>query len=132
MNQRDFPSYGWWIEQGATTTWENWDGRDSRNHPMFGGGLGWYYRDLAGLRCKEAGFKTFDIRPIVPKDLEWVEYTHETTYGEIAIKWEQKDGQFKLDCTIPVGTQATVWMPSKDGYQPHEVVSGCYSFESNL
>ena len=132
MNQRDFPSYGWWIEQGATTTWENWDGRDSRNHPMFGGGLGWYYHDLAGLRCKEAGFKTFDIRPVVPKDLEWVEYTHETTYGEVAIKWEQKDGQFKLDCTIPVGTKAIVWMPSKDGYQPHEVVSGCYSFESNL
>lgn len=22
MNKRDYPSFGWWIEQGATTTWE--------------------------------------------------------------------------------------------------------------
>ena len=132
MDQRDFPSFGWWIEQGATTTWENWDGRDSRNHPMFGGGLGWYYRDLAGLRCKEPGFKTFDIRPVIPQGLEWVEYTHNTTYGKIAIKWEKKAGKFKLDCTVPVGAKATVWIPSDGGYQSHEVVSGCYTFESKL
>jgi alpha-L-rhamnosidase len=25
MNQRTQPGYGWWIEQGATTTWEQWD-----------------------------------------------------------------------------------------------------------
>ncbi len=34
--QRDFPSFGHWIEQGATTTWEQWDGQNSHNHPMFG------------------------------------------------------------------------------------------------
>ena len=66
MNQRTFPSYGWWIEQGATVTWENWNGQDSRNHPMFGGGLGWFYRDLAGLRATEPGFRRFDLRPQVP------------------------------------------------------------------
>ena len=132
MDQRDFPSFGWWIEQGATTTWENWDGRDSRNHPMFGGGLGWYYRDLAGLRCKEPGFKSFDIRPVIPQGLEWVEYTHDTTYGKIAIKWEKNADKFKLDCTVPVGAKATVWIPSEEGYQSHEVVSGNYTFESNL
>lgn len=132
MNQRDFPSYGWWIEQGATTTWENWNGRDSRNHPMFGGGLGWYYRDLAGLRIKDAGFRSFDIRPVVPKELEWVEYTHDTTYGEISIRWEHREGKFNLMCTIPVGTTATVWMPTVSGYEPHEVVSGSYSFSTNI
>lgn len=132
MNQRDFPSFGWWIEQGATTTWENWDGRDSRNHPMFGGGIGWYYRDLAGLRIKEPGFKSFEIRPVVPEGLEWVEYTHETTYGEVMIKWEHKDGKFNLECTIPVGTTATVWMPTANGYQQHDVVSGDYNFTTEF
>ena len=31
-SQRTQPSYGWWIEQGATTMWERWDGLESRNH----------------------------------------------------------------------------------------------------
>ncbi|MBQ5899573.1 MAG: alpha-L-rhamnosidase N-terminal domain-containing protein, partial [Alistipes sp.] len=71
INQRDFPSFGWWIEQGATVTWEQWDGGNSHNHPMFGGGIGWFYRDLAGLRAVDAGFRSFDVRPVVPVGLEW-------------------------------------------------------------
>jgi alpha-L-rhamnosidase len=35
MNKQDFPSYGNWIRQGATTTWEQWNGVQSHNHPMF-------------------------------------------------------------------------------------------------
>lgn len=135
INQRDFPSFGWWIEQGATVTWENWNGEDSHNHPMFGGGIGWFYRDLAGLRAREAGYKSFDIRPVVPEGLEWVEYDHETTYGKISIRWEHKDGRFKLECDVPVGTSATVWMPCSDnpnGYIPHDLKSGHYTLVTNL
>ena len=132
MNQRDFPSYGWWLEQGATTTWENWNGKDSRNHPMFGGGIGWYYRDLAGLRCIEPGFRSFEIRPVIPEGLEWVEYTHDTTYGEIRIRWEKSEGNFNLECTVPVGTKAIVRIPEGSGYRTHDVTSGTYSFSSKL
>lgn len=132
INQRDFPSFGWWIEQGATTTWENWNGRDSRNHPMFGGGLGWFYRDLAGLRIKEAGFRSFDIRPLVPDGLDWVEYSHATNYGDVRVRWERSGGHFRLECDIPVGCTATVWMPSDYGYLPHEVGSGRYELVTRL
>jgi len=148
INQRDFPSFGWWIEQGATTTWENWNGLDSRNHPMFGGGIGWFYRDLAGLRAVDAGFRSFDIRPVIPQGLESVDYTHNCTYGEIAIQWTHKDGKFTLACQVPVGTTATVWVPFsdktpevqenahlvfegiRDGYALYKVNSGRYQFSS--
>lgn len=135
INQRDFPSYGWWLEQGATVTWENWNGNDSHNHPMFGGGIGWFYRDLAGLRPVGAGYRSFEIRPVVPDGLEWVEYDHETTYGTISIRWQHKDGRFTLECDIPVGTKATVLMPCSDnqsGRIPHELSSGRYTLVSNL
>ena len=150
INQRDFPSFGWWIEQGATVTWENWDGRDSRNHPMFGGGIGWFYRDLAGLRAVDAGFRSFDVRPVVPEGLEWVDYTHDTTYGQIAIRWEHRDGEFKLICDVPVGTTATLWLPfegeapvikaseniipkgQREGYALYKVRSGHYEFKTTL
>ena len=131
MNQRDLPSFGYWVEQGSTTTWENWEGTGgsgSHNHPMFGSGLSWFYRDLAGLRPTSPGYKSFEIKPVTPEGLDWVEYTHNTTYGEIEIRWERKGDSFTLDCTVPVGTTATVYVPSKDGYEVHEVVSGKYSF----
>lgn len=34
-SQEDYPSWGHWIRQGATTLWESWDGGGSRNHHMF-------------------------------------------------------------------------------------------------
>ena len=131
MNQRDLPSFGYWVEQGSTTTWENWEGTGgsgSHNHPMFGSGLSWFYRDLAGLRPTAPGFKSFEIRPVTPEGLDWVEYTHNTTYGEIEVRWKRKGDAFTLDCTVPVGTTATVYVPSIDGYEVHEVKSGKYSF----
>ncbi len=150
INRRDFPSFGWWIEQGATVTWENWNGKDSRNHPMFGGGLGWFYRDLAGLRAGEAGFRTFDVRPTTPEGLDWVDYTHDTAYGRIGIRWERRKGRFEMRCEVPVGTVATVWVPFsdaapkveegpnvrnrgvRDGYALYEVDAGKYVFKSKL
>ena len=150
INQRDFPSFGWWIEQGATTTWENWNGADSRNHPMFGGGIGWFYRDLAGLEPIGAGYSTFNVRPVVPEGLEWVEYSHRTTYGDVAIKWSHKGEKFSLQCDVPVGSSAVVWVPFegetpkvrlsecvrslgvRGGYALYQVESGRYEFNSRL
>ena len=125
INKRDFPSFGYWIEQGATVTWENWNGEASHNHPMFGGGLGWFYRDLAGLRSTGAGFRTFDIRPKYVLGLDSVEYTHKTVYGDISIKWNKiADNRYKLRCRVPVGTTATVWVPVENCFNP-EVKTTC-------
>ena len=150
INQRDFPSFGWWIEQGATTTWEQWDGGNSRNHPMFGGGIGWFYRDLAGLEATDAGYRSFEVRPVLPEGLEWVRYSHNTTYGEIDIKWQRKAEDFTLSCVVPVGSTATIWVPFSgaepkvkldknmifkgvlDGYALYKVKSGSYTFTSKL
>jgi alpha-L-rhamnosidase len=117
---------------------------------MFGGGIGWFYRDLAGLRAVDAGFRSFDVRPVVPAGLEWVDYTHDTTYGTIAIRWEHRDGRFKLVCDVPVGTTATLWLPFegavpefeqndniirkgvREGYALYKVRSGHYEFETAL
>ena len=37
-------------ENGATTIWENWYGRDSRNHPMFGAVVKYLFMYLLGIR----------------------------------------------------------------------------------
>ena len=116
MNQRTRPSYGWWLEQGATTTWEGWGGNGSRNHPMFGGGLAWFYRKLAGMNSdiNAPGYKHIVFQPEPVGDISFVKYSNQTVYGTAGIRWEKKDGHFSMDVTVPVGSRATVYVPVED------------------
>ena len=43
------PSYGSWVQRGATTLWEDWGDGDSRNHIMLGDISAWFYQALAGI-----------------------------------------------------------------------------------
>jgi alpha-L-rhamnosidase len=113
MNKRDFPSYGHWIEQGATVTWEMWNGRSSRNHPMFGGGLNWFYRTLAGVNTdeNEPGYKHIIIKPNLPEKLDNVYYSNMTPYGKVVSEVKRCAGGIEMNITIPVGSYATVYIP---------------------
>ncbi|MGM9674004.1 MAG: alpha-L-rhamnosidase N-terminal domain-containing protein [Bacteroidaceae bacterium] len=128
LNQRDFPSYGWWVEQGATTTWEQWDCQNSHNHPMFGGGLTWFFRRLAGICAdeKQPGYRHFIIRPC-PTDLAKVYCSIQTPYGRIVSHITQKNGQSQLKLTIPVGSTALLFLPGSS--EARELVQGTYTFE---
>ncbi len=129
MNKKDFPSYGWWIEQGATTTWEEWSGANSHNHPMFGSGLTWFYRTLAGVNADEAqpGYRHIILRPQLT-DLEQVRYSQRTPYGRVLSQITQKDGRREMLVTVPVGSTATLYLPAtdvlKEGGKPLEKVQG--------
>ena len=115
MNKRTQPSYGWWIEQGATTSLEQWDGSGSRNPPMFGGGLVWFYRKLAGLNSDPAyqGYRNIIIRPQPAGDLEYASYSNLTPYGAAGIRWEKRGNNFVMYVEIPVGSTATVYVPAE-------------------
>ncbi len=116
--KEDFPSYGNWIRQGATTTWEQWKGTDSRNHPMFGGGLTWFSRHLAGVNAtaEGAGYRHFDVRPIPTEGLDSVFYSIESPQGKVASRVLSHSGKLKeLEVTVPVGSTATVFLPAETG-----------------
>jgi alpha-L-rhamnosidase len=116
MNKRDFPSFGHWIEQGATTTWEHWDGRSSRNHPMFGGGLTWFYRTLAGLSAdeNEPGYKHIIIKPDLPAKLDEVYYSNITPYGKVVSEIKRDANRLDMHITVPVGSHATIHIPADE------------------
>ena len=127
MNQTDQPSYGYWVAQGSTVTWERWNGEGSHNHPMFGGGLTWLYDCLAGvnLDIEDPGYKHVTIRPYVVEGLESVSYSKKTPYGYLSSTVTQKDGKHLLEVTIPVGSSATVIF----GNENTEISQGTYTFE---
>ena len=130
--QRDFPSFGHWIEQGATTTWEQWDGGNSHCHPMFGGGLTWLYTWLGGIQTADDGpsattitprFKsirerTIKICPHLSEKITWVECSQEHPCGTIHLRAErQSDARLKMSVDIPVGCQAIITNPTKPDKQ---------------
>lgn len=113
INKRTQPSFGWWIEQGATTTWEQWDGKNSRNHPMFGGSLVWLQRCLAGVRLMDnaPAYSKILIKPIIPEGLNRASYQIETVRGLVANSWKREGENFEMTTTIPVGCIANVHLP---------------------
>jgi alpha-L-rhamnosidase len=157
MNKRTEPSYGRWLELGATTTREHWSERGSHNHPMFGGGLVWFYRQLAGMQAdpRQPGYRHIIFKPRPAAEMDYVDYHNMTPYGQAGISWRNDaDGRFIMDISVPVGCQATVYVPAKNreqvlesgkkpdkksgveyvkmdaGYAVFSVTSGTYRFES--
>ncbi len=112
--QTTFPSWGHWIEQGATTLWEQWDGGASRNHIMFGHISAWFYQALAGINPDpdSVGFKHFIIKPRLLGDITWVRAEHESRYGTIVSNWDLHEDTFTLKVTVPVNTTARIYVPS--------------------
>ena len=156
LNKRTQPSFGWWIDQGATTTWEQWNGDNSRNHPMFGGSLVWFYRKLAGMNAdpEAPGYRHIIFRPQPVADLSVIKYFTDTPYGKGGISWENAEQQLSMQVIVPVGCEATVYVPlrkgkeisgnghlitssdemrfisDEDGYRIFNVKSGSYLFSS--
>jgi len=156
MNKKDEPGYGRWLDLGSTTSREQWSEEGSHNHPMFGGGLVWYYRKLAGMNADpdQAGYRHIIFRPQPVADLSFVKYYNQTVYGEAGIYWKNENQQFTMSVTVPVGSEATVYVPilkgkvitengrsisdskvvkfqkEEDGYQVFAVKSGKYEFVS--
>ena len=115
----DIPGYARQLAVGATSlaeSWGAWTGA-SQNHFFLGFVTEWFYRDLAGIAPDETapGFKHTIIRPHPVPGLDWVEAEHESAHGRVAVRWEQRDGRFRLTATVPANTTATVYLPAREG-----------------
>lgn len=146
ITKREFPGWGHWIEQGATTLWEDWKGGASRNHIFLGDISAWFYRALAGINPDPAapGFQRIVFRPEIVGDLTWVRAHTQTVRGRVASAWRREGGTLTLEIDVPVGSTATVEVPAPDparvqadggrfvrsdgGRQIFQVESGRYRF----
>jgi len=118
-NNRDFPSWGHMLENGATTLWEHWafsDNTYSHNHPMFGSVSQWFFNWLGGIQpAPEAvGFDRIVIRPQIVGDLEWVRCRYDSIRGPVVSNWRRDKKKLYLEVTIPANATATVVLPNCD------------------
>ena len=118
-NQADFPSWGWMLENGATTLWEHWAGSDntySNDHPMFGSVSQWFFNCPGGIRpaADAVGFDKIVVAPQLLGDLQWVKCSYQSVRGPVACEWKKSAAGLELRVAVPVGATATVWVPAKD------------------
>ena len=118
-SQETFPSWGWWIKNGATTLLENWpiDAKSdiSQNHIMFGEIGAWYYKALGGIKSdpQNPGFKNIILQPYFVKGLDSFEAKHQGPFGEIVSSWKRQDNKVIYTVTIPANSTATLNLNAK-------------------
>jgi len=119
--QTTYPSWGYMVENGATTLWELWENKrgpsmNSHDHAMFGSVGAWYYNALAGINvgADGAGYRHIRIEPQVVEDLHWVSATVETIRGTVSSSWTRSPGEITLDVAVPVNSDAKVVVPKED------------------
>jgi len=71
----------------------------------------WFYRAIAGLKCREPGWKKIVIKPPLFGDLREASAKVETVRGEARVSWRNEETFFDLAVRIPVGSEAEIQVP---------------------
>jgi alpha-L-rhamnosidase len=113
-----YPSWGYLIEHGATTTWERWNGdqmksdpsMNSYNHYAYGAVADWIYRYAAGIDAStlDAGFHTIVLHPGMNARLGSADFTYPSAYGTIQSNWKVEGTSATWHVIIPANT--TAWL----------------------
>ncbi len=120
-----YPSWGYSIEQGATTIWERWNSyskdrgfgdvkMNSFNHYSLGACGEWMFRSMLGIETDGAGFKKITMKPELGEGITWAKGHYDSIQGRIGSDWKIENKTFHWNITVPANTTATVYVPSKD------------------
>lgn len=133
--RKEYPSWLFSVEQGATTIWEHWDGimengdfwsddMNSYNHYAYGSVADWVYEKAAGITLLEEcpAFEKVLIRPMADARMEWLEAGINTRNGKITSKWTHlRDGiRYEIETAVPAVVEI--------GAKRIEVKPGKYTF----
>ena len=120
---RDYPGWGYMSANGATTTWELWNGNtadpkmNSQNHVMLLGDLLiWLYENQAGIQTdsEDIAFKKIIMKPEINSSLQFVNASYHSLYGEIESSWKKSGNDFNWTIHIPANTAAVVYLPANE------------------
>jgi alpha-L-rhamnosidase len=132
-----YPSWGFWVKQGATTLWERWNGwtpndgfanpaMNSFCHPSFGSIGQWLFQTMPGIDAAAPGFEKIAIRPQPAPGISWTRASYHSLQGKIVSAWKIQPGKLSLDVAIPPNTTAIVRLPtgmSKANSRPEDAIS---------
>ncbi|HEY4145517.1 family 78 glycoside hydrolase catalytic domain [Pinirhizobacter sp.] len=121
--QRTFPSWGFWLANGADTLWETWElqqtgqGRPpSHDHYLFGSIDPWFYEQIAGITPAAPAYERIGIEPFIDGPLQWASAWMDTVRGRVTVHWKKiPEGGLELTVDIPANATADIRLPVKAG-----------------
>ena len=130
LTQKELPGWGWWLDHGATSFWEDWGGTMSLNHVMFGDLGAWLWEFAGGIHPQageSAGFKRFTVAPPVSEKLTHFSCEYQTPHGKLSWAWKTaENGKHSGSLTVPENCTAEFCTP--DG-QCRQLAAGLHELE---
>jgi alpha-L-rhamnosidase len=116
VNQKTYPGWGYMLEKGATTIWEEWNGDNSHLHSSFISVGSWFIEGVAGIQLDpdHPGYQHFFIRPGIVGDLIFAKGEFLSPYGKIVSDWKVTNDGWTLTVEVPANATATVFLPTDD------------------
>lgn len=112
------PSWGAWMDDGATTMLEMWGPeRRSLDHFFMGAMARWLYERVAGVRMTGPRWTRFDVEPAVRGDLEHASFWFRGPRGELGAAWSQESDGLRLQVRVPPGTTATIRLRDREPFE---------------
>jgi alpha-L-rhamnosidase len=66
---------------------------------------------------EKPGYRHIIFKPLPAGDITFVRYYNQTPYGRAGIMWKKENSVFTVDITVPVGCEATLYLPlMKNGH----------------
>jgi len=109
----NYPSLGNMIKNGATSSWETWEGTGSKSHTAFTSCDSWLFYGLCGIK-PFGGYKKFSIKPFFAQELESLSASIECEYGTISLKWQRNGSAIDVEIAVPFNTTAYVDLNGKN------------------
>jgi alpha-L-rhamnosidase len=129
LQQSQYPSWLYAIDQGATSIWERLNGytvengfggnnsMNSFNHYSFGAVGQWMMAYSLGIQRDEKtpGFKHFILQPQNDPtgQMTYAKGYYDAMYGRISSSWKVDKGVLTYAATVPANTTATLYLPAK-------------------
>jgi alpha-L-rhamnosidase len=127
LQARQYPSWLYAVDQGATTIWERLNGytiekgfggnnsMNSFNHYSFGAVGQWMMAYSLGIARAEPGFKRFVLQPRYDPtgEMTWARGHYDSTYGRVESAWKVDGTTLTYAATVPANTTATLHLPAR-------------------
>ena len=92
-SKKDYPSWGFMLEHGATTSWESWFGESHIHDTLISIGA-WFIEGIGGIRVDEKapGFRHFFLKPAPVGGLTFARTSYRSVHGMIVSNWRIENG----------------------------------------
>lgn len=131
ITRRDYPSYGFFVEQGYTalpeefTQPEDLDDPASLNHHFFGDIVSWFIQRVAGIRVNPTNTSAdrIDVAPDFLRALSFADAFYYAPAGKVDVRWRREGTQIFLNVDCPEAVVGDIVLPAgyvfKDPQKPH-------------